>query len=104
MKHTQKPPIDLLEIFPFLRGREKNTIRLHPRIPETELSLNQSKLGGRFLWSKEEPWPVSTVAETRPSHQSHSQNEIPLVSILQLRAEDFPEMQFPQGTNLFQLL
>jgi hypothetical protein len=54
--------------------------------------LDASKLGGTFLWPVEVPWPVC------PAH------EIPLVTVLQLRAGDFPEMPFPRGADLFQVL
>jgi hypothetical protein len=54
--------------------------------------VDASKLGGTFLWPGEAPWPVC------PAH------EIPLVTVLQLRADDFPEMPFPPGADLFQVL
>jgi hypothetical protein len=46
-----------------------------------------------FLWPKREPWPVC------PIH-----GDIPYVAALQLRKEDVPELGFPPGTDLFQLL
>jgi hypothetical protein len=67
------------------------TVRLHPRYGD-EPPLDASKLGGTFLWPAEEPWPIC------PAH------DIPLVTVLQLRAADFPEMPFPPDADLFQVL
>jgi hypothetical protein len=44
------------------------------------------------LWPAREPWPEC---------DRHSS---PFVAVLQLRSDDFPEMPFPAGTDLFQLL
>jgi len=106
MRHTPQPPFDITEIFPFLSGMEKTTIRLHPRLEEElndlseeiqsaelpKLALNESKLGGTFLWPQDESWPICN------KHREF------YVGILQLRAEDFSEIEFPPNTNLFQLL
>ncbi|MGL5871814.1 MAG: DUF1963 domain-containing protein [Xenococcaceae cyanobacterium] len=91
MKNTPKPPLKITEIFPFLSGMEKTTIRLHPR-PGKQIKLHQSKIGGHFLWPENEPWPIC---------QQH--NDV-YSGIIQLRAEDFPEIKFPANANLFQLL
>ena len=88
---TPPPPFNVSELFPELAGRSTTTIRLHPRYGDEPL-MDESKLGGTFLWPYDEPWPVC------PFH------EIPLVTVLQLRAADFPEMPFPPGADLFQLL
>jgi hypothetical protein len=88
---TPPPAYDVVGLFPELVGQSATTVRLHPRYGD-EPPLHASKLGGTFLWPTEEPWPVC------PAH------EIPLVSVLQLRADDFPEMPFPPGADLFQML
>lgn len=111
MKHTSKPPINVTQVFPFLAGREKTTIRLHPR-PDQEPAINESKLGGTFLWPQAEPWPICTEPEltynisyspsiVEPNQPNH--NDF-YVGILQLRGEEFPEIEFPPQTNLLQLL
>src|SRR5262249_13899023 len=64
---------------------------LHPRYGD-EPALDASKLGRTFCWPAREAWPVC------PAH------EIPLVTVLQLCACDFPEMSFPPGSDLFQML
>ncbi|MCE9545079.1 MAG: DUF1963 domain-containing protein [Planctomycetia bacterium] len=77
--------------FPELAAKAATSIRLHPRYGE-EPAVDASKIGGTFLWPLEEPWPTCSA------------HGIPLVTVLQLRAADFPEMPFPSGTDLFQVL
>ena len=124
MKTTPKPPLDVIEIFPFLSHRKKITVRLHPR-RGIEPGTCQSKLGGRFLWPKDEPWPTCTEPEIALVEQynfsasfdyslgyspdnvwrlSHPQHNDFYVGVLQLKVEDFPEIEFPSSKNLFQLL
>src|SRR5713101_5323362 len=88
---TPPPAYDVRRLFPELAERSRTTIRLHPRYGD-EPPEDASKLGGTFLWPGDEPWPVC------PAHK------IPLVTVLQLRADDFPEIAFPPGANLFQIL
>lgn len=91
-KRTTAPPaVDVPAIAPELAGRDRTSVRLHPRFGP-EPPADASKLGGTFAWPAREPWP--TCAE----------HGIPYVAVLQLRADDFPEMPFPQGADLFQLL
>lgn len=88
---TPAPPVNVEEALPDLRGKAKTAVRLHPR--PGEAPIDASKIGGMFLWPKNEPWPVC------PTH-----GNIPYVTALQLRKEDVPELGFPTGTDLFQLL
>src|SRR5262245_10102781 len=88
---TPPAAFPVAQLFPELEGRERIAIRLHPRYGD-EPPVHASKLGGTFLWPADEPWPVC---------QAHG---IPFVAVLQLRADDFPEMPFPPGADLFQLL
>ncbi len=88
---TPPPPCCVSKLFPELAGRAATAVRLHPRYGD-EPPADASKLGGTFLWPAGEPWPVC------PAH------EIPLVTVLQLRAGDFREMPFPDGADLFQML
>jgi hypothetical protein len=126
---TTPPPIlDVLKDFPELAPLAKTTVRLHPRLA-ADGSVDSSKLGGTFLWPLDEPWPAYDEAKVArwlfqpsPTEQYITEMElkngkradqvgpippgtsIPFAPILQLRAADFPEMPFPQGTDLFQLL
>jgi hypothetical protein len=88
---TPPPACDVSEVFPELAKLRKTTVRLHPRYGD-EPPVDASKLGGTFLWPSKEPWPTCSV------------HGIPLVTVLQLRASDFPEMPFPPGADLFQVL
>lgn len=87
---TPAPPVNVEEALPELRGKAKTAVRLHPR--PGEAAVDASKIGGMFLWPKREPWP------TCPTHNT------PYVTALQLRKQDVPELGFPDGTDLFQLL
>jgi len=88
---TPPPPVAIAEIFPELAGQTKTTVRLHPRVGD-EPPIDASKIGGTLLWPAQEPWPIC------------HEHDIRLIGVLQLRAEDFPEMPFPRRANLFQLL
>ena len=88
---TPAPPVNVEEVLPELRGKGKTAVRLHPR--PGEAPVDASKIGGMFLWPKNEPWPVC------PIH-----GNIPYTTALQLRKEDVPELGFPPNTDLFQLL
>src|SRR5437867_4056392 len=88
---TPAPVLNITEVFPELIGRSKITVRLNPRYGE-EPPIGASKLEGKFFWPANEHWPIC------------KQHGTPLIGVLQLRAEDFPEMLFYPGTDLFQLL
>jgi hypothetical protein len=89
---TPKRPVNLLELFPEVKPLQRITLRLHPRFSD-EPAPDVSKLGGRFWWPADEPWPTCEVFK------------IPLVPVLQLAADDAPpQVKFPPGTDLMQLL
>jgi hypothetical protein len=91
-KRTTPPPaVDVTTIVPELAERAKTTVRLHPRYGR-EPAPDASKIGGRFLWPEEELWPRC------------EEHAIPYVTVLQLRAEEYPELEFPPDADLFQLL
>lgn len=91
---TPPPCIDVLTVLPELANQAKTTIRLHPR-PLTageSLPREASKLGGDLLWPASEPWPFC------------DEHQLPWVGVLQLRKNDFPELEFKPGTNVLQVL
>ena len=49
-----------------------------------------SKVGGAFLWPPNEEWPASSGQ--------------PWIAVAQVLRADFPEMGFPEGADVFQLL
>lgn len=89
-RHSQVPCVDIAQVVPELSPLRRSTVRLHPR--RGNVPSHGSKVGGLFLWPSAEMWP-----------QCHD-HDCPLVPILQLRQQDVPELGFPQGTDLFQLL
>lgn len=118
---------EIFELIPSLRERAKKSIRVLPQQGE-EPDVNATKLGGKFLWSKDEPWIYCDVPEVAlledykrnngsnesvdafgqdlsniwdVSHPKHNDAFIP---ILQLRSEDVPVIRFPDGKNILQLL
>jgi hypothetical protein len=82
---------DATEIFPELTGLDRKAVLLHPRYSD-EPARDESKMGGTFLWPEDKPWPTC------------EEHHIPYVPVLQLRAEDFPEVEFRPGADLMQLL
>jgi hypothetical protein len=92
VRTTPPPPADVLAAAPELKGLVKVTVRLHPRFSD-EPGPDESKLGGRFRWPADEPWPTC------------EEHGIPFVPVLQLRAEDAPpNLAFFPGSDLLQLL
>jgi hypothetical protein len=104
---TPPPRKNVLDILPELAACATTTVRLHPR-REDVLGLTESKVGGRFLWPKAEPWPRCDDREPpellRNQRKVPHDAELPLLPVLQLRAVQFPELEFYPGTDLFQLL
>jgi hypothetical protein len=105
MRTTQPPSHDVAEAFPELADLARTTVRLHPR-REDEPAVDASKLGGRMRWPTDVPWPRCDLGHQRwdafntidpPDHR-------PYVHVLQLCKSDVPELPFPSGTDVFQLL
>ncbi len=108
-KTTPKPCTNVVDLVPELAELARTTVRLHPRqgdVPE----LGGSKFGGTFLWPADVPWPHCDESgppdwwKSPPDWPGPQRRHGPLVPVLQLRGCDVPEMQFPPGTDLFQLL
>ena len=87
---TPPPRIDFLSEAPEFAALGKPAVRLHPR--QGKAPQDASKMGGLFLWPKDEPWPRC------------ERDDIPCTPVLQIRKEDVPEIGFPEGTDLMQLL
>ena len=108
IRTTPPPSHRVADLFPALAGRERVTVRLHPR-QGREPADDASKLGGRMRWPADEPWPRCF----RP-HDSYQPPDFagsvrppdgrPYVPVLQLRRDDVPELGFPDGADRFQLL
>jgi hypothetical protein len=105
VRTTQPPSHSVADAIPELADRARTTVRLHPR-QEAEPPPDMSKLGGGVRWPAGERWPRCDLA-----HQlwDSLQTEEPpddraYVPVLQLRRADVPELEFPPGTDVFQLL
>jgi hypothetical protein len=89
---TPPPPIKITDFVPELAAYASTTVRLHPHPLDSDLPPGDSKIGGTVLWPAAEPWPMC------------ADENVPYVAVVQLRKEDFPEVEFYPGTDLFQLL
>ncbi|MCL2585233.1 MAG: hypothetical protein FWE35_22550 [Streptosporangiales bacterium] len=99
---TPAPPFDITTVFPELAGLAATTIRLHPRPgrPGTE----DSSFGGPLLWPADQEWPVCGLPHPGTEPVPVPPDARPLLAVLQVYARDVPELPFPDGTDLFQLL
>ena len=62
-------------------------------------------MGGPLLWPADEPWPMCEGPELFDHYpDAPAEAAVPLVPILQLFADDLPELPFPTGTDLLQVL
>ncbi len=99
--HSRGHTLDFTTIEAFQKTA-RTAVRLHPRRAQEPLPNHVSKiggatdlvdrLGGGILWPAEEAWPVC-------KHDGRA-----LIPILQLLKHDFPELDFPKGRDVFQLL
>ena len=87
---TPAPPVDIGKSLSGFHKMAKDTVRLHPRREKVIRSL--SRIGGAFLWPKNEEWPTCT------------EHDCAYVGIIQLFKDDAPELEFPKNSDLFQLL
>ncbi|MFD9430386.1 hypothetical protein [Streptomyces sp. NPDC060002] len=74
-------------------------VRLHPR--RGRPGPRDSHIGGPLWWPADEPWP--RCAEHRDVNRRQL-GPYHLVPVAQLTAADFPEIRFPEGADLVQLL
>jgi hypothetical protein len=102
---TPAPPFDVASLWPELAGSRRTTVRLHPR-RDPEVGVDQSSLGGPMRWPDAEPWPDCSLP-----HEHYGELGAPMpepgsryVPVLQLFRSDVPELPFPSGADVFQLL
>jgi hypothetical protein len=100
---TPSGPIDVPLVFPPLAPFARTTVRLHPR-PDSP-TVEQSSMGGPLPWPADEAWPTCDGPEFG-DHLDSCPGEpvVPLVPVLQLLADDIPELPFPAGTDVLQVL
>src|SRR5262245_7879378 len=103
MKYTTAPPRkNVLEVAPELAVQARTAVRLHPR--PGKAAPSDSKIGGVILWPQDRPWPACdgphwpNYAFLEPDIPEGE--TVPLTPVLQLRASDFPEIEFLPNTDL----
>jgi hypothetical protein len=107
MKRSTPPPRkNVLEALPELGECGKTTVRLHPRKGNVP-GVDKSKLGGTILWPREESWPtcdeIGHIDNAKMDEPYPPGTAVGLVPVLQLRSDDFPEVEFFPGTDLLQV-
>jgi hypothetical protein len=95
---TEAPPFDIEQAVTGMGAHARTTVRLHPR-PGAP-GPRDSHIGGRLLWPATEPWPYCRAR----SCDLAGDEDVPMVAMAQLTATDFPEITFPPGTDLLQIL
>ncbi|MQY37973.1 hypothetical protein SRB17_59810 [Streptomyces sp. RB17] len=99
MKLTTAPSVvEPARDFPELLPHARPVVRLHPR--RGTPGPRESHIGGPLCWPAAEPWPECADHEDvngRPY-------TLRMVAVAQLTAVDFPEIRFPDDTDLVQLL
>ncbi|MEU4342046.1 hypothetical protein AB0H00_12375 [Nocardia sp. NPDC023852] len=100
---------------PGIADYARTTVRLHPR--QGQPGVSDSHIGGPLWWPADEPWPTCTepylvwVPFTRPDgvrgkRMVPAEVDVPnyLVPIAQLWRHDFPEIDYPDDTDVLQVL
>ncbi|MEU4343999.1 1-acyl-sn-glycerol-3-phosphate acyltransferase [Nocardia sp. NPDC023852] len=88
---TPAPTMDIAAEVPGLAAYARTTVRLHPR--QGQPSASDSHIGGPQWWPADELWPTCPDL-----HMEY------LVSLAQLWRHDFPEIDFPDDTDVLQVL
>ncbi|GAB3714226.1 hypothetical protein GCM10027598_22210 [Amycolatopsis oliviviridis] len=96
---------------PGLNDLVRTAIRLHPAPGEPR--PDESHFGGPLLWPSDEPWPECPVtwppdpdASDDAWRSGHAlDGPVPvMISAAQFFRDDFPELPFPEGTDVLQIL
>jgi hypothetical protein len=92
--------------FPVLAGTARETVRLHPRPGNPD--ARSGSLGGPLLWPVGEVWPTCgsswCTLEGLPAARSIEPGTSPLVPVLQVFERDVPQVPFPEGHDVLQVL
>ncbi|MEU1596968.1 DUF1963 domain-containing protein [Streptomyces sp. NPDC005708] len=103
MARTTPPrPVAVETLFPEVAAFRKVAVRLHPRIGEP--GARDSSLGGPALWPPSQQWPHCGDDHPHTAYSAPADEPVPLVPVLQLFAADVPDLDFPTGTDLLQVL
>jgi hypothetical protein len=95
-------PVDVEAVFPEVAAFRRSAVRLHPRAGTP--GARDSSLGGPVLWPRPLPWPRCEEVHPATALSPQAERPIPLVPVLQLFAMDVPELPFPAGTDMLQVM
>jgi hypothetical protein len=98
-------PTDNGREIPWIDAWARPVVRLHPSPGKAERS--ESHLGGPMLWPHDEPWPHCDGADHVGNYDLTDDQvrglRTPFAGCAQLYQADFPELPFPDGTDLLQV-
>jgi hypothetical protein len=105
-KRIPSPPFDVAELIPELAGLARETTLLYPRSGKP--GTHESSIGGPLLWPADDPWPMCAEPghwkPLRSPTETVGPEPVALVPVVQLYAKDLPELPFPAGTDVLQVL
>ncbi|WP_331769827.1 DUF1963 domain-containing protein (plasmid) [Embleya sp. NBC_00888] len=90
---TPRRPIAVEELLPEVVPYRRMAVRLHPRAGEP--GVRDSSVGGPPLWPADEEWPVCPPGDPEGD---------PMVPVVQVFRRDVPQLPFPVGTDVLQVL
>ncbi|MBC3841117.1 DUF1963 domain-containing protein [Streptacidiphilus sp. 4-A2] len=99
---TPARPVDVEAVFPELMPFRREATRLHPRAGAP--GPWESSVGGPLLWPAPEPWPYCEEEHPAVAFAAPEPGAKPLVPVVQLFARDVPDLPFPDGTDVLQVL
>ncbi|UNO38814.1 DUF1963 domain-containing protein [Streptomyces sp. MST-110588] len=99
---TPPRPVDVEAVFPEVVPFRREAVRLHPRAGDP--GVGDSSVGGPLLWPRDEPWPYCDDVHPRTAFAPARPGAQPMVPVLQLYADDVPELPFPEGKDVLQVL
>jgi hypothetical protein len=90
MPSTRESDVDPAKLIPGLAGWAKVCVRLHPRPGDP--SPQSSHIGGSMIWPQGEAMPFC------------EQHQMQFIPVLQINADDVPELPFPDGARMLQVV
>ncbi|MFB7465220.1 hypothetical protein ACFCZ1_17315 [Streptomyces sp. NPDC056224] len=96
-------PFEVESVFPELAGTAREVTLLYPRAGQP--GPGDSSIGGPLLWPAGEPWPMCAEPDHyKPLDAPVGPEPVAMVPVVQLYARDVPDLAFPTGTDLLQIL
>ncbi|MFD4609625.1 hypothetical protein ACFWOT_16270 [Streptomyces sp. NPDC058440] len=96
-------PFEVEAAFPELTGTVREVTLLYPRAGQP--GPDDSSIGGPLLWPADEPWPMCAEPDHyKPLSAPVGPEPVAMVPVVQLYARNVPNLVFPAGTDLLQIL